>query len=214
MAATATPITVEQTESFQNMWNYNNDELFSGELSPCLLNFSRKMKAYGFFAPDRWIQGMIVRPEISINPAYLSTRDPIEIVSTLVHEMVHQWQFEFGKPSRSGYHNKQWALKMEEVGLTPSMTGAPGGKKTGQRVSHFVTPGGAFEDAFFDMPKGFWFPWVCAPEDFGATGAKKRAAAKGKNKIKYVCGGCSTNVWGKGGLQIACVPCNDYFEEA
>ena len=31
--------------------------------------------------------------------------------------MCHQWQQHFGKPSRNGYHNKQWADKMESVGL-------------------------------------------------------------------------------------------------
>jgi hypothetical protein len=45
------------------------------------------------------------------------------ILSTLVHEMVHVWQETYGNPSRRGYHNRQWAEKMREVGLQPSSTG-------------------------------------------------------------------------------------------
>jgi len=203
-------ITIDQTEAFQNQWIYLNLEFFDGELSPCLLNFSRKSKAFGFFAPDRWVQGSDVKPEISLNPSYLSMRPPIETVSTLLHEMVHQWQAEFGKPSRSGYHNKEWSREMERVGLIPSTTGAPGGKKTGQRVSHYVYPGGVFEQAFKAMPPGYWFPWMCSEAVASSVGGKGKSK---KAKTKYLCSGCNTNVWGKPNLQLACVACNDYFEE-
>src|SRR5262249_7332085 len=67
------------------------------------------------------------------------------VISTLGHEMAHHWQHIFGKPSRNGYHNRQWAAKMEEIGLMPSDTGEPGGKKTGQRMSDYIIPGGPFE---------------------------------------------------------------------
>ena len=40
-----------------------------------------------------------------------------ESMGTLVHEMVHFWQQEFGTPSRRGYHNREWADKMEALGL-------------------------------------------------------------------------------------------------
>jgi hypothetical protein len=33
---------------------------------------------------------------------------------------------------------------MEEVGLIPSSTGAPGGKRTGQSMSHYIDPDGKF----------------------------------------------------------------------
>jgi hypothetical protein len=57
--------------------------------------------------------------------------------------MVHQEQKHFGKPSRNGYHNKQWSRWMERIGLVPSATGAPGGKRTGQRMTHYIIRGGA-----------------------------------------------------------------------
>ncbi len=61
--------------------------------------------------------------------------------------MCHLWQHHFGTPSRTGYHNKEWAAKMREVGLIPSDTGKPGGKDTGQKVSDYLEEGGRFERA-------------------------------------------------------------------
>lgn len=75
-------------------------------------------------------------------------RDDIEWHSTLVHEMCHLWQEDFGKPSRGGYHNRQWADKMIQVGLMPTDTGEPGGQLTGQRVTHYIIPDGKFEQVF------------------------------------------------------------------
>jgi hypothetical protein len=33
-------------------------------------------------------------------------------LSTLFHEKAHLWQHHFGNPSRTGYHNKEWAACM------------------------------------------------------------------------------------------------------
>ena len=142
---TRSPTKVQFT-AYEQMFGFFNRRLFGGVLPACLLNFSRKSKTYGFFAPQRWQHenAKEVRHEISLNPASLRIRKPIEVASTLVHEMVHLWQQEFGRPSRTGYHNAEWAAKMDEVGLTPSSTAAPGGERVGQAVSHYIAPGGRF----------------------------------------------------------------------
>ena len=57
-------------------------------------------------------------------------------------------QAHFGSPSRNGYHNREWAGLMERVGLVPSDTGAPGWKRTGQRMTHYVAEDGPFARAF------------------------------------------------------------------
>ncbi len=85
--------------------------------------------------------------EIAMNPVYFSIRTIKATLSTLVHEMVHQWQFHFGKAGRRGYHNKEWAALMERVGLMPSDTGQPGGRKVGQSMTHYIITGGAFDRA-------------------------------------------------------------------
>jgi len=80
--------------------------------------------------------------EIALNSGTFAQRTDEEILSTLVHEMVHHWQGHFGKPGRGRYHNHQWADKMEALGLVPTHTGLPGGRKVGQLVTHSIVAGG------------------------------------------------------------------------
>lgn len=96
---------------------------------------------------ERGRAGKKVVHEISINPDFMNREDR-DWHSTLVHEMCHLWQEDFGRPSRGGYHNSQWADKMIQVGLMPSDTGEAGGKRTGQSITHYIIPGGKFEQVF------------------------------------------------------------------
>lgn len=190
--------TQEQFTAYEQMFEYFNRELFQNKLPAVFLNFSRKTKTNGFFAPERWNKSKAVKHEISLNPTTLHERKPIAVASTLVHEMVHLWQHEFGKPSRNGYHNQEWASRMELVGLIPSDTGEPDGKRVGQRVTHYILKGGIFEHAFKELPKTALLPWTCNSDPV----KEKKAAAK--NKVKYTCDHCGCNVWGKPELHITC----------
>ena len=90
--------TSSQFQAYEQMFAYFNAKLFAGWLPPVLLNFSRRAKSLGFFAPERWEKGKSVRHEISLNPTHLKSQKPVDVASTLVHEMVHLWQQEHGKP--------------------------------------------------------------------------------------------------------------------
>jgi predicted SprT family Zn-dependent metalloprotease len=207
-ARAATP-TRAQFTAYERMFKYFNRALFANTLPACLLNFSRKARTHGFFAPQRWQgRGEEIRHEISLNPSTLRSRPAIEVASTLVHEMVHLWQQEFGKPSRRGYHNTEWAAKMDEVGLVPSSTAAPGGARVGQLVSHYIADGGRFAVAFAAMPAEYLLPWSCEePEE------ERGKTTRSRNKVKYCCPGCEANVWGAPGLSILCGECSEAFEE-
>lgn len=198
--------TREQFRAYERLYKYFNDALFAGALPACVLNFSRHSNTLGFFAPERWSRGQDVRHEISLNPATLKLRTPEQVCSTLAHEMVHLWQAEHGKPSRAGYHNKEWAERMKSIGLMPSTTGEPGGETTGQKMTHYVIAGGPFERAFAAMPHEY-FPWLCAAEEPGTE--KKKSA----NKVRYSCPECEARVWGKPDLSIRCNECRVDFEE-
>lgn len=191
--------TTQQFTAFERMFNHFNGALFHNRLKAPLLNFSRKAKAEGFFAPDRWGRAETKTHEISINPTVISRMTALQIAQTLVHEMVHLWQQDFGTPSRSGYHNTEWASKMDEVGLTPSSTGKPGGARVGQRMSDFVTDGGAFARAFESMPRDCHLPLACFETK------KARVLAAKKLKSSYVC--ACAKVWGRPGLHLNCWDC-------
>ncbi len=196
------PPTLEQFSAYQAAWGYFNEHLFGGTLRPCLLNFSRRAKALGFFVPDKWQRedGERVH-EISLNPDVL-LRPVIDTMSTLVHEMAHQWQQDHGRPPRRCYHDTEWADKMEEIGLMPSSTGEPGGKRTGQRCSHYILPDGRFHKVFQAMPEEYLIPWRSGsvPDQVGGK-------SKAKSKVKYQCPRCPAAVWGKPALNIVCGDC-------
>ena len=199
---TKTP-TQDQFTAYQAMYDHFNRELFGGKLCPVVLNFSRKANSLGFFAPERWADSVSAKAnrthEISLNPSWLALRKPIETASTLVHEMVHCWQQESGKPGARGYHNAEWAARMKEVGLYPSSTGAPGGKETGFRMTHYIVEGGAFAKAFRKLPKQA-LPWLA----FDGTDAKKPRTS---SKVKHTCPECDANAWGKATLNLVCGDC-------
>jgi hypothetical protein len=92
------------------------------------------------------------------------------------------------------------------IGLMPSNTGEPGGKRTGQQMTHYVIEGGPFDLAFRTMPPAFLLPWSSgrAPDPTGKPKAKK-------DKVKYTCPVCAANVWGKPDLVIVCGECGEPF---
>jgi len=207
-----------QFAAYRAMWDYFNTALFNGELSRVILNFSRRARSLGFFAPARWktSSGQITH-EISLNPTYLTGETAREVASTLVHEMAHLWRYEQGTrqgtPPRGGYHDAQWAAKMEALGLQPSSTGAPGGARVGYKMSHYIVEDGAFARAFQSMPAHYLLPWTCGVDEDAVEGkskgkSKEKELAKRKVKLKYSCPKCSLNVWGRAGLRLSCEDCN------
>jgi hypothetical protein len=145
---TNTNITATEYREFQDAFNWFNVHLFDGSLPEALVTLQRKARARGYFSENRFTNRQNSNErihEIAPNPDHFTNRTDTEILSTLVHEMCHLWRRVFGKPGRSGYHDRQWRMKMKEVGLHPSSTAAPGGKETGYKVSHFIREGGRFE---------------------------------------------------------------------
>jgi len=140
--------TEETYAELQQAFNFFNDTLFSGDLPAGLITLQRKKHSCGYFSAQRFVNRAGDKTdEIALNPAYFAVRPLEEVMGTVVHEMAHQWQAHYGSPGRRRYHNDQWADKMEELGLMPSDTGRPGGKRTGESMSHYIIDGGPFQIA-------------------------------------------------------------------
>jgi len=205
--------TQEQWQAYVAAFAHFNQSLWGGKLPTVILNFSRQAHTYGFFAPERWEHSSgTATHELSINPSHMRDRAPAEVYSTLVHEMAHLWQTTFGKPGRRGYHNHEWGDEMERVGLMPSHTGSPGGKRVGTKMSHYIIDGGAYARAFSSLPPAALLPWLCKPESASEGKGKGKSASTSRNKTKYTCPGCESNVWGKPGLNIVCGDCDRLYE--
>ncbi len=153
----------ELYDSLQKAFDHFNAGLFHAELPKVIFTVQRKKGVMGYFAPDRWgnLGGKRCH-EIAINPSYIANSRLIEVMQTLVHEMVRCWQFCLGSPGRNYYHNKEWAFKMIEIGLMPSTTGEPGGAITGQLMGDYIIEGGRFLDAFKELQnsKKFQLAWI------------------------------------------------------
>ncbi len=192
-------------------FDFFNHELFGDELPPCLITMQRHKGAYGYFSGERFMNvadHQDFTDEIALNPAHFATRSPEQVLATLAHEMVHLWQHHFGKPPRKAYHDRQWASKMRQVGLIPSDTGEPGGKETGQKMTHYIEEGGPFARAcakLLDQQPAMRYH-DRASEDSGAR--RKKAASK----TKYTCPGCDLNAWAKPGARLMCADCSELMQ--
>jgi hypothetical protein len=92
---------------------------------------------------------------------------------------------------------------MRELGLQPTSTGEPGGKETGQSMSHYIIPDGRFAKAYAKLAAtGFQLHWQSIP-------ATKQGRAKKSSKTKFTCPECGLNAWAKPDAHLICGECYD-----
>lgn len=222
--------TAEQYAAFRLMFDHFNAALFGGTLPRVLLTFSRigSHRTIAFFIPKHW-RGVdnALTHEISLCPTYVAANTFKDTCASLVHEMCHLWQEEYGKPPRKGYHSREWSEKMLAVGLRPldSRNGKPA--MSAPNMSHEIVAGGDFNRAFEALPAAAVLPWACVaaspqkrkPDDAGDAGEGEGggdddgdatpAPKPSKYKHKYTCPTCAANAWGKPGLMLACLGSGD-----
>jgi predicted SprT family Zn-dependent metalloprotease len=198
-------ITKEQYDAFQKAYDFFNKELFGASLPAVLVTLQRQAKARGYFSPERFVGRSVeeVAHELALNPDHFGRTDE-EILSTLVHEMAHVWQQTHGTAPRKSYHDREWAAKMKEIGLQPSSTGGPGGKETGQSVTHYIIEGGRYALAVAKLKaSGFSLRWQ------SRSGQEAERQKKAASKTKYTCPSCELNAWAKPGVVLICGECYD-----
>ena len=215
-----------QAIQLNKFFDYFNHVLFNNELPPCMVRFEKERTALGMYHPvgsdiywHRKVKGKKEYqeiPDITLNHRTHRGLALIETLATLVHEMAHHWEHTIftevsGKEIKGGYHTANWAQKMESVGLVPSATALPGGKKTGRKCSHYIkghkdddspkVGDQGFLQAFKYMPKTWVLPWNVDV----ALNLKPKKKPTNKNKVKYICpewdketNDCLGHFWMKG----------------
>jgi hypothetical protein len=98
--------------------------------------------------------------------------------------------------------------------LVPSNTGEPGGKSTGDRVSHFIREGGLFDKAcatFLTDHAALLYQDLAysTAEDEPTVRNRLRKAA---SKTRYVCPACGLRAWARPGAQIRHVDCDEEMD--
>jgi len=111
---------------------------------------------------------------------------------------------------------------MIAVGLMPSTTGKPGGKIAGQGMRDYPIENGVFLKALDKVPDRLEFPFISTEAEAkymvmisdgsgSPAGTQAVPAPTKKNKVKYTCPTCQTNVWGKADLNLICGDCEEGF---
>jgi hypothetical protein len=191
--------------ALRDAYDHFNARLFAGRLPGCLITLQRHRTFYGYFAAKRFgtRDKAELTDEIALNPEHFKRCTTKEILSNLVHEMVHQEQQHYGKPGRGNYHNREFAALMRAVGLICSDTGAPDGKETGQGMDHYIEQGGRFDVACRELvSRGLDVRYI------DLWGDAKRRRAKAASKTKYTCPVCGLNAWAKPAIHLICGTCN------
>ena len=198
--------TVETYTALERAFDHFNKALFENRLSPVMFTLTRKRGAHGYFWAEQFAnkdEALGRTHEIALNPQTMD-RSIEAVLSTLVHEMTHLEQEQYGTPGKNGHHNMEWAGLMMRVGLTPTDTGVEGGKMTGRKVTHTIDEGGPFQVAMADLMP-FDIPYFTRPQ---AKGEKK----KDLSKVKHTCPSCDFKAWAKAGANLMCGDCNEHME--
>lgn len=160
--------TLDTYDELQRAFDFFNTELFEGRLPQCLITLSRQHDTYGYFSANQFVnlgeegKGEYCH-EITLNPSYFAVRSIPESLSVMAREMVSLDQLlnTEGKPPRRRYRNREWADMCEAIGLMPSDTGKPGGKRVGDSVDTYIIDGGLFDLASAKLVDSeFKLSWV------------------------------------------------------
>jgi hypothetical protein len=175
--------TLDTYDELQRAFDFFNTELFGSRLPQCLITLSRQHDTLGYFSANQFVnlseggKGEYCH-EITLNPTYFAIRSIPENLSVMVREMVSLAQVLEGKPPRRRYRNREWADMCEAIGLMPSDTGKPGGKRVGDSVQTYIIDCGLFDLASAKLiDSEFKLSWVDRFPPEQPAGASEEPAA-------------------------------------
>ena len=187
-----------------------NEEFFENTLSRPTITIQSTPRAYGHFSlrEDTWVSKLGGTHEINIGAGTLA-RPIEEVAATLLHEMVHYYNFENGVQdcSRgSTYHNRRFKASAEAHGLRVEHTDKYGWSRT--------SPSDALLD--FILKNELTDILINRNEYNGAhvygTGARRgtetTSPPKPNSTRKYICPCCGNSVRATKAVNIACLDCN------
>ena len=187
-----------------------NAEFFESKLSRPMITIQSTPRAYGHFSlrEDAWISKLGGTHEINIGAGTLAR--PIEEVSaTLLHEMVHYYNYENGIQDCSRgntYHNRKFKEAAEAHGLLVEHSDKYGWSVTSpsDKLLDFVLNNG-LTDILINRNEysGFRITATGAHSGDKAIRVKRPSSTR-----KYICPCCGNSVRATKEVNIACLDCN------
>lgn len=206
----------KQIEALYKAFDEFNERKFDGEVPRPTITIQTRgnAKAYGWCSVHPIWNGEEKTHEINISAEY-ANRPFLEILGTLLHEMVHLHNISNGIKdcSRGGtYHNKNFKAGAERVGLIVSKSQKYGFSRTevseelAEEIREFGIDENTFNTARIDFEQ--------AKSEAGETVNPKTGQAKKKsNVIKWTCPECGAIVRStKESVNIICGDCMVPFE--
>lgn len=186
-----------------------NREYFENTLSRPTITIQSTPKAYGHFSlrADTWVSKNGASHEINIGAGTLA-RPIEEVVATLLHEMVHYWNFVNGIKdcSRGGtYHNKKFKASAEARGLVIEHSDKYGWTITSpsEELLDFIIMNG-LTDILINRNEATGFAITGTGTHSGTT---KIVPKKVSSTRKYICKCCGMSVRATKEVRIACMDC-------
>jgi len=192
-----------------------NTEYFESALSRPTITIQSTPKAYGHFSlrEDTWVSKIGGTHEINIGAGTLA-RPIEEVVATLLHEMIHYYNYENGVQDCSRgntYHNKRFKTAAEERGLTVTHSDKYGWSHTSPTESllDFVI-NNDLTDILLNRNEFTGFQIGGTGTHSGNVGG---TTPKTSSTRKYACPCCGMSVRATRTVRIACVDCNKQMVE-
>lgn len=194
------------------MFDLLNAEFFESELSRPTITIQSTPKAYGHFSlrEDTWVSKLGGTHEINLGAGTL-TRPIEEVAATLLHEMVHYYNYEHGIQDCSRgntYHNRRFKAAAESHGLCVSHSDKYGWSHTSpsDALLEFVLDND-LTDILIGRNEfsGFRMPGTGTHSGTFVAGPERPKSSS----RKYVCPCCGMSIRATKAVNVACLDCNE-----
>ena len=192
------------------MFDLLNAEFFENALSRPTITIQSTPKAYGHFSlrEDTWISKLGGTHEINIGAGTLS-RPIEEVAATLLHEMVHYYNYEMGIQDCSRgntYHNRRFKEAAEARGLIVTHSDKYGWSHTSpsDRLLEVILDND-LTDILINRNEytGFRITGTGTHSGAGAALPPKKSSTR-----KYICPCCGMSVRATRAVNVACMDCD------
>ena len=195
-----------------------NAEYFDSTLSRPTITIQSTPRAYGHFTlnDDTWVSAIGGTHEINIGAGTLA-RNIEDICATLLHEMVHYYNYVNGIQDCSRgnmYHNKRFKAAAEERGLMVTHSDKYGWSHTEptEELLNFVIENGLTDILINRNEQGYFRVGGGTGTHSGGveiTGKPPRTSST----RKYICPCCGMSVRATRTVRIACIDCTEQMIE-